>query len=98
MIDIVDNMPWGTHLCQAYQSTQDLLDILIPYFKIGLESNEYCIYVAKSTGDLKDIKTGLAGALGDIAKYERAQQLELVGYKDFLLAGGVFDIKRAINL
>ena len=40
-IDIIGDMPWGTHFCQFYQTTEDLIDILVPYFKAGLENNEF---------------------------------------------------------
>ena len=42
-IDVLDTVPWGTHLCLFYEIKQDLLDILVPYFKVGLESNEFCL-------------------------------------------------------
>jgi MEDS: MEthanogen/methylotroph, DcmR Sensory domain len=44
-ISVVGDMPWGTHLCHFYETKQDLLDILIPYFKAGLEHNEFCMWV-----------------------------------------------------
>jgi hypothetical protein len=42
-IDIAGDVPWGTHICQFYDSKEDLADILIPYFKLGLENNEFCL-------------------------------------------------------
>ena len=44
-IDIIGDAPWGTHLCQFYQTKGDLIDILVPYFKAGLENNEFCMWV-----------------------------------------------------
>ena len=44
-ISVVGDMPWGTHLCHFYETKQDLLDILIPYFTAGLEHNEFCMWV-----------------------------------------------------
>ena len=44
-IDALTGAPWGTHFCQFYQTAQDLLDILVPYFKAGLENNEFCLWV-----------------------------------------------------
>jgi len=37
-IDIIGDVPWGTHFCQFYQTKEDLMDILVPYFKAGLEN------------------------------------------------------------
>ena len=44
-IDILGDVPWGTHFCQFYQTKEDLIDILVPYFKAGLENNEFCLWV-----------------------------------------------------
>jgi hypothetical protein len=40
-INIIGNVPWGTHFCLFYHTKEDLLDILVPYFKAGLENNEF---------------------------------------------------------
>ena len=39
-ISVVGDVPWGTHVCHFYETKQDLLDTLVPYFKAGLESKE----------------------------------------------------------
>ena len=44
-IEIVGDVPWGIHFCHFYETKQDLFDILIPYFKTGLENNEFCVWV-----------------------------------------------------
>ncbi len=44
-IALVGDLPWGTHFCQFYKTRKDLFDMLVPYFKAGLESNEKCILV-----------------------------------------------------
>jgi hypothetical protein len=38
--DFVGDVPWGTHLCQSYETKHDSSDILMPYFAEGLRSNE----------------------------------------------------------
>ena len=45
-IDVIGSVPWGTHFCQFYKTEQDLIDILVPYFKAGLENEEFCMWVA----------------------------------------------------
>ena len=39
-IGLIGDVPWGTHLCQFYHTKEDLIEILVPYFKAGLENNE----------------------------------------------------------
>src|SRR3989440_11624799 len=44
-IEPVGEMPWGTHFCHFYETRDDLLETLLPFFKAGLESNEFCAWV-----------------------------------------------------
>ena len=45
-IDVIGEIPWGTHFCQFYQNKQDLLATIIPYFQAGLQNNEFCMWIA----------------------------------------------------
>jgi hypothetical protein len=36
-IEILGDVPWGTHFCQFYHTDEELADILVPYLKRGLE-------------------------------------------------------------
>lgn len=53
-IDIIGDARWGTHFCQFYQTKEDLIDILVPYFKAGLQNNEFCIWVTSEPLNLFD--------------------------------------------
>lgn len=52
-IGAIGNINWGTHFCQFYNTKQDLVDIIIPYLKAGLENNEFCIWVASNPLEAK---------------------------------------------
>jgi len=41
---------WGKDFCQFCGIKEDLMDLLVPYLKTGLEDNELCILPHKSTG------------------------------------------------
>ncbi len=44
-VEILGEIGWGTHVCHFYQTKDDLLEVLVPYFKAGLKNKEYCIWV-----------------------------------------------------
>jgi len=44
-VDVVGDMPWGTHFCLFYETTADLLETTVSYCKAGLESHEFCLWV-----------------------------------------------------
>ena len=43
-VDVVGDMPWGTHFCLFYETLEDLLEPLVSYCKAGLESQEFCLW------------------------------------------------------
>ena len=58
-IYIVGDVHWEEHICQFDDSKEDLADILIPYFKLGLENNEFCLCVTSQPLDVEDAKEAL---------------------------------------
>jgi MEDS: MEthanogen/methylotroph, DcmR Sensory domain len=68
-IDIIGDVPWGAHLCQFYQTKEDLVDILVPYIKIGLENNEFCLCITSLPLEVEGAKEALRGAVPDIDAY-----------------------------
>ena len=93
-IEVVGDMPWGTHFCLFYETKEDLLEILISYCKAGLESGEFCLWIVaepltveEATGALKDTVPGFSRYLAD-------SSIEIVSARDWYLSGGTFDLKR----
>jgi hypothetical protein len=39
---VLGEMPWGSHCCHFFQTRQDLLETLLPYFRVELEARELC--------------------------------------------------------
>jgi PAS domain S-box-containing protein len=96
-IDIIGDVPWGVHFCQFYQTTEDLLDILVPYFNAGLESNEFCMWVTSQPLGVENVKEALRKAVPDIDVYFAKGQLEIISYTDWYVIDGVFDSDRVLN-
>ena len=96
-IDIIDDIPWGTHFCQFYENKEDLIDILVPYFKTGLENNEFCMWVTSQPLEVEDAKEALRKAVPDIDVYLEKGQLEIISYYHWYVKDGVFDSDRVLN-
>jgi hypothetical protein len=47
-IDIVGDIPWGTHFCHFCETKGYLLEHVIPFYKIGLEDNEFWVRMRKT--------------------------------------------------
>lgn len=96
-IDIIGDVPWGTHFCQFYETKQDLIDILVPYFKAGLENNEYCMWVAAEPLTHKEAMQALRQSLPDLDKYLEKGQIEIIPHTEWYLKGGSFEANRVLN-
>ena len=77
-IDIVGNVPWGTHFCQFYQTKEDLMESLIPYFNTGLENNEFCIWVTSEPLDAEEVTGALRRAVPYFNIYLENGQIEII--------------------
>ncbi|MCW4009616.1 MAG: PAS domain S-box protein [Candidatus Bathyarchaeota archaeon] len=76
-LKLVDNIPWGTHLCQLYQTKQDLLEILVPYFTAGLQNNEYCLWVTSEPLDVEEAEKALKNAQPEFFGSPREKQIDI---------------------
>lgn len=95
-IDILGEVPWGTHLCQFYQTKQDLIDILVPYFKQGLENNEFCMWVTAEPLNVKDAKAALKEKVKNLDDYIKKGQIEIMVYSQRYTKNGKFDADQVL--
>ena len=82
-ISVVGDIPWGTHFCHFYETKEDLLDILIPYFKAGLENNEFCVWVVADPLGEEGARDALRRAIPDADRYLGAGHIEIVPHTSF---------------
>ena len=95
-IDAVGKVPWGTHFCQFYQGSQDLVDVLVPYFKSGLQGNEFCMWVTSAPLEVEEATAALREALPDLDAYIQRGQIEILDYKDWYIRSGKFNSKEVL--
>jgi C4-dicarboxylate-specific signal transduction histidine kinase len=96
-VDVVGDIPWGTHFCLFYETRADLLETLVSYCKAGLENREFCLWVVAEplTGD--DARYALKRAVPDLDQYLVDQSIEIVAARDWYLQDGTFDLNRVIS-
>jgi hypothetical protein len=97
-IALIGNLPWGSHFCQFYRTKKDLLDILIPYFKAGLEHNEFCVWVTSDFLTREEAIRALKKSVPAFSDYLTKGQMEIFPYTDWYLIGGNFDLQRTLNM
>jgi PAS domain S-box-containing protein len=93
-ISIVGDVPWGTHFCSFYETKQDLLDILIPFFKTGLERHEFCFWIISDSEllTMQEAKGAFREVLPDLDQHLDERSIEFAGH-DWFLNRGSFDFR-----
>src|SRR5579863_2113231 len=93
-VDVVGDIPWGTHFCLFYETLMDLLEPLVSYCKAGLESQEFCLWAvaAPLTGEV--VTHALKQAVPDFDRYLSDESIEIVLARDWYLQNGRFDLKK----
>jgi MEDS: MEthanogen/methylotroph, DcmR Sensory domain len=62
-ISVVGDLSWRTHFRHFCATKQDLIDILVPYFKAGLENNEFCMWMVFDPRSEEGAREALRAAL-----------------------------------
>ena len=96
-IDVVGDMPWGTHFCLFYETKDDILDTLVSYCKAGLESEEFCLWVVSEPVTVDEAKHALNQAVPELDRYLAGHSIEIVSAREWYLQDGTFDLKRVIG-
>jgi PAS domain S-box-containing protein len=93
----VGDIAWGTHFCHFYETEADLLDILIPYYKAGLENNEFCIWVVSDPLNEEAARNALRRAIPEADQHLAAGRIEIVPHTEWYLKDGALDLERVIR-
>ncbi len=96
-VDVVGDIPWGSHFCLFYETRADLLETLVSYCKAGLENQEFCLWVVAEPLTAEDARHALGQAVPDLDQYLADRSIEIVGARDWYLQDGAFDLNRVIS-
>jgi len=96
-IDIIGTVPWGTHLCQFYKTKDDLIDILVPYFKVGLENNEFCMWITSDPLRVDDARIALSKKVKNLESYIQKGQIEILDSSEWYTKSGKFDTDEVLQ-
>ena len=99
-ISVVGDVPWGTHFCYFYETVQDLLDTLVPYFMTGLKNKELCLWIVSNSEMVtpEEAKEALAQALPEFERYVAEGSIEIVTHDEWFHKNGeAFDLHRVAN-
>jgi C4-dicarboxylate-specific signal transduction histidine kinase len=90
-ISVVGDRAWGAHLCLFYDTKEDLLEMVVPYFKAGFESGEYCVWVISDILTQEEADKALTQILSGLGRDPGERSFEIHSGRDLYLADGHFD-------
>lgn len=96
-IDAVGSLPWGTHLCVFYQTQNDLMDILGPFFRAGLEDNEFCMWIVAPPLNAEEARKRLVRRIPDLDRHLKQGQIEILDTGQWYTPSGKFEADQVLE-
>jgi signal transduction histidine kinase len=90
-IDVVGDLPWGTHFFLFYETTNDLFDAVVPYLKAGLEAGDYCMWVISDPLTEGDVKIELRRSVAGFDNHLRRGSIEILRGREWYMTGKELD-------
>jgi excisionase family DNA binding protein len=88
--EAIDNIQCGSHVGHLYHGQRDLVDTLVAFFKKGLESNEFCLWVTSEPLSIQQAEAALHNAVANVSAYLSIGQLEILNYRAWHMKDGQF--------
>jgi excisionase family DNA binding protein len=89
--NILSDICWGAHVCHLYHTKQDLIDVLVPYFKAGLENNELCIWVTSEPLKAPEATAVLGEMVEGLDNHIKEGRIEILDQSDWYTRAGKFN-------
>ncbi|HET6994822.1 MAG TPA: MEDS domain-containing protein, partial [Chitinophagaceae bacterium] len=96
-IEVLGEVPWGSHICQFYETKEDLLELLIPFFKAGLENNEFCIWIVSDPLTRESVIRELKKTIPNFENFLWRESIEILSHHDWFLNKKIFNPKEIIS-
>src|ERR1700736_2315871 len=91
---VVGDVPWGTHFFLFHETKEDLIDTCIPYFRVGLESGELCIWAIGDPLTEEEVRYCLRDAIPHFDDYFESRSIEIVRGREWYMTGDDLDLER----
>ena len=95
--DSLARLQWGDHVCQLFDSAEDLGEVLVPYFRAGLERNEACLWVTSRPYGTDRAFGEMRAAVPDFDRRKAAGQIQIVGYDEWYTKQGALSAAETIR-
>ncbi|MDI6711039.1 MAG: MEDS domain-containing protein [Thermoanaerobacterales bacterium] len=96
-INYINDVPWGTHIAGFFGTKHDLVNLVVPYLRTGLENNEFCLWVTSDPIGTYEAVKALDSAIPGFASYHNRGRIEVISHSEWYLKYGDFDNKTVLD-
>jgi DNA-binding CsgD family transcriptional regulator len=96
-IKFLGDVSLGTHICLFYETQEDLLDTLVPYFKAGLENNEFCVWAISEPLTEEGVIAELRQRILAFDRFLENASIEIVPGREWYLEGDQVDLQKIVS-
>ncbi|MBD3245559.1 MAG: hypothetical protein GF333_00930 [Candidatus Omnitrophica bacterium] len=97
-IDAFRNLSWGSHICHFYHSTDELLEIVLPFLEAGLEQNQFCVWVIPETLSPLKAQELLAREIPGVEEFLKKRALAILQEEEVYSVRGPDRAQKIIEL
>jgi hypothetical protein len=96
-VGVEDQLRYGDHVCQFYRTAAELGEVLVPYFKAGLERNESCVWVTSSPYGRDRAVSELRTAVAEFDQRAAARQIQIFAHDEWYTKHGALSTTRLVQ-
>jgi MEDS: MEthanogen/methylotroph, DcmR Sensory domain len=93
----IGTAPWGEHICVFFNTKEELLSLVVPYIKAGLEDNEFCMWITGDPVAEREAFQALEAVVPQLHHYLAQKQLEIMPSQQWYLPSGEFDAQIVLD-
>lgn len=86
----LNEVRWGTHICQFYRTPDELLECVVPFVATGLERGEKCLWITSPGLPPEAALRTLEERRPDVTTSMRSGQLQVVDHASWFTRNGTF--------
>src|SRR5262245_37513773 len=94
----LDWLRTGHHVCHFFRTAEDLSEVLVPYFKTGLERCESCLWITDDQYGTERASSEMRAVLADFDRQVAAGQIEIVDESEWYTKYGALSTAESVQL
>src|SRR3954470_15220856 len=96
-ISVLGRVPWSSYFSLFYETSADLLDIIVPFFEAGLRAGELCVWLPEKPSVEAAVVDRLRDRLPDFDDRAARGDMQFVSAGEFFRPEGSFSADAVLS-